>query len=323
MRFFRRGPSEEPEPQPDEQPEAPAETPTDDAPEPQAEPPAEEPGEEPAKEPGDDLIGDEWRTVASPDDVPVPEPSALELDLAGEPNAILGQLVAGRARRVGGARGGARGAVGVGCRLQPGEGRRGTARTGAGAARAGPGEVAHRLRRPPPQRVRGRRRRRLGGDRGGPDHGRRRGVAVDGRRRARPQASRPVSRGGGPRGARLAARGARCGALGAAAGDRGWAGDRARRRRERDGQDHDHRQARRARARQRPPGGPRGRRHVPGRGHRPAPDLGAAHEQRDRRPRPQRRIRRRSCSMRWTRPSPVTRTSSSPTRPAGSTRSRT
>ena len=44
------------------------------------------------RSPGDDLIGDEWRTVASPDDVVVPEPSALELDLAGEPNAILGQL---------------------------------------------------------------------------------------------------------------------------------------------------------------------------------------------------------------------------------------
>ena len=200
MRFFRRGPSDEPEPQPDEEPEAPTEAPTDDAPEPQAEPPTEAPAEEP--EPGDDLIGDEWRTVASPDDVPMPEPTALELDLAGEPNAILGQLDAAAPVERAGVRRRARGAVGVGRRLQPREGRRGTARAGAGAARAGPGEVAHRVRRPPAQRVRRRRRRRLGRDRGDPDHGRRRGGAVDGRRRARPQAPRPVSRGGGPRGAR-------------------------------------------------------------------------------------------------------------------------
>ncbi|HEY6571130.1 MAG TPA: signal recognition particle-docking protein FtsY, partial [Candidatus Limnocylindrales bacterium] len=50
--------------------------------------------EEPAADasPADDLIGDEWRSADSPDDVVVPEPSALELDLAGEPDAILGQL---------------------------------------------------------------------------------------------------------------------------------------------------------------------------------------------------------------------------------------
>ena len=86
MRFFRRGPSDEPEPQPDEEPRR----------RPRrrrsagrgAEPPTSRRG----AEPGDDLIGDEWRTVASPDDVVVPEPTELELDLAGEPNAILGQL---------------------------------------------------------------------------------------------------------------------------------------------------------------------------------------------------------------------------------------
>jgi fused signal recognition particle receptor len=88
MRFFRRGPSNEPEPQPDDRSREAGH-------EQQQEPPAELPREEPAdevQELGDDLIGDEWETVASPDDVAVPEPSALELDLAGEPDAILGQL---------------------------------------------------------------------------------------------------------------------------------------------------------------------------------------------------------------------------------------
>ncbi len=80
MRFFRRGPSD-------------ADSDAQSADEP-AETPPWEPAEEPATDdgPADDLIGDEWQTAASPDDVPVPEPSALELDLAGEPNAILGQV---------------------------------------------------------------------------------------------------------------------------------------------------------------------------------------------------------------------------------------
>ena len=70
LRFFRRGPAdEEPEPQPAD---------------------AEEPAADASS--ADDLIGDEWRSADSPDDVVVPEPSALELDLAGEPDAILGQL---------------------------------------------------------------------------------------------------------------------------------------------------------------------------------------------------------------------------------------
>ena len=80
MRFFRRGPSDadsEPQPAEEAQETRPA-----------------EPVDEPATDagPADDLIGDEWQTAASPDDVGVPEPSALELDLAGQPDAILGQL---------------------------------------------------------------------------------------------------------------------------------------------------------------------------------------------------------------------------------------
>ena len=75
MRFFRRGPSES---EPDQEP---PEEPADDS--------SSESAEDAA---ADALIGDEWKTVASPDDVVVPEPTELELDLAGQPNAILGQL---------------------------------------------------------------------------------------------------------------------------------------------------------------------------------------------------------------------------------------
>ena len=63
-----------------------------------------------------------------------------------------------------------------------------------------------------------RRRRGLGRDRGDPDHRRRRRRAVDGPRRARPQAPGRHRRGGRPRRARRAARRPRRGALGARAG---------------------------------------------------------------------------------------------------------
>jgi fused signal recognition particle receptor len=86
VRFFRRGPSED-SPEPESPPEAPPEAPPSDEP-PE---PAEAPNDADAVS-GDDLIGDEWRTAASPDDVPIPEPSELELDLAGAPDAILGQV---------------------------------------------------------------------------------------------------------------------------------------------------------------------------------------------------------------------------------------
>ena len=128
---------------------------------------------------------------------------------------------------------------------------------------------------------------------------------------------------GGPGGARRAARAARCRPLGARAGRRGRPRDRARRRRQRHRQDHDHRQAGRARARERAARGPRRRGHVPGRRHRPAPDLGPAHRLRDRRPRAQRGSGRRRLRRPRRRRSRAAPTSSSPTPPGGCTRSRT
>ena len=105
--------------------------------------------------------------------------------------------------------------------------------------------------------------------------------------------------------------------------DRGRTGDRARRRRQRHRQDHDHRQARGARAGQRQARRARGRGHVPRRGDRPAPDLGAAHGHARSSPTPRTRTRRPSCSTPSTPPSRAMRTSSSPTPRAASTPSRT
>ena len=85
MRFFRRGPSE---PESDQQP---AEEPADESSAEAVEEPTTE-DESAEDKAADELIGDEWQIVASPDDVVIPEPTELELDLAGEPNAILGQL---------------------------------------------------------------------------------------------------------------------------------------------------------------------------------------------------------------------------------------
>ncbi len=85
MRFFRRGPSE---PGSDQQP---VEEPADESSAEAVEEPTTE-DESAEDKAADDLIGDEWQVVASPDDVVIPEPTELELDLAGEPNAILGQL---------------------------------------------------------------------------------------------------------------------------------------------------------------------------------------------------------------------------------------
>jgi fused signal recognition particle receptor len=82
LRFLRRGqPEPEPEPEPEPQP---AGADADEA--------AENASEDAADQAADDLIGDEWQAVASPDDIVIPEPTELELDLANEPDAILGQL---------------------------------------------------------------------------------------------------------------------------------------------------------------------------------------------------------------------------------------
>ena len=289
---------------------------------PQAEPPTR--AGRGRRSPADDLIGDEWRTVASPDDVPVPEPSALELDLAGEPDAILGQLPPVAPVEAAEPAAEPEVAVGLGRRLQPGEGRRGPPRARARAARAGPREVADRVRRPPAQRVRRRRRRRLGGDRGDPDHRRRRA-----RRWRWTSSSAPASV--ATCHAEAAVR-AELAALLAARDAEHWeprpaveggpaivlvVGVNGTGKTTTIGK-----LAARERA-QRPARGPRGRRHVPRRGHRPAPDLGPAHGHARSSPTRPTPIRRPSCSTRSTRPSPATRTSSSPTRPAGSTRSRT
>ena len=68
---------------------------------------------------------------------------------------------------------------------------------------------------------------------------------------------------------------------------------------------------------------PRRRRHVPGRGHRPAPDLGRPRRRAGRRARAGRRSRAPSSTTRWTRPSPAAPTWSSPIPRAASTRRRT
>ena len=80
MRFFRRGSQPEPEGEgPTAEPAAPAETATTET------PPAIQ-GDDAASE---DLIGDEWRTAA-PADTLAYTPSALEMDLAEAPDAVLG-----------------------------------------------------------------------------------------------------------------------------------------------------------------------------------------------------------------------------------------
>ncbi len=84
MRFFRRGPSDADQDPAGQPPAAPAES----APE----QPEETGPDDAADDAADDLIGDEWQSAASPDDVPVPEPSELEYDLEFAPDAVLGQL---------------------------------------------------------------------------------------------------------------------------------------------------------------------------------------------------------------------------------------
>ena len=108
-----------------------------------------------------------------------------------------------------------------------------------------------------------------------------------------------------------------------ALGGRRRPGGRARRRRQRDRQDDDDRQARQPLRGRGSLGHPRRRRHVPRRGHRPAPDLGRPGQGPDGRPRPGRRSRARSSTTRSTPPSPAAPTWSSPTPPAGSTPART
>ncbi len=109
------------------------------------------------------------------------------------------------------------------------------------------------------------------------------------------------------------------GDMASSAGGPGSAGGDPRRRGQRDRQDHDDRQARQPlppRGADRAPGG---RRHVPGRGHRAARDLGGSLRRPDRRLTPRAPTRARSSSTPSTPPWPAGSTSSSPTPPAGST----
>ena len=178
-----------------------------------------------------------------------------------------------------------------------------------------------RLPRPEPDR-----RSHLGGARGRPDPRRRRRRPV--RRPARPPA--PPGEGGGHRRGAPGSRDALAVELKSRlAADRTPAPRRGRhqrvalRRRQRRRQDHDHRQGRPAHGGRRPLGGAGRRRHVPGRGRRAAGHVGRAvgcplrPGQRGQRP-VRGHLRRRRGGR-----TPAAPTSSSPTRPAACTPSRT
>ena len=149
-------------------------------------------------------------------------------------------------------------------------------------------------------------------------------LAMDVVERARRRRDAGRRRGRHPDGACGAARRRATLALGAALAGRRQPGRGPRGRRQRDGQDHDDRQARQPlHAREGRTRAPRRRRHLPRRRDRPAPDLGRSGRRAGRRPRSRRRSRAPSSTTPSTRPSRAARTSSSPTRPAASTRSRT